>query len=133
MSVQAIKGVEIGLGFEAANLKGSQVHDEIYYDGNYRRTTNRAGGIEGGMSNGGEIVLRAAMKPIPTLMRGLNTVDILTKEPVKAAGERSDVAAVCAAEVILESVVAFALADVVSQRLGGDNMREVTERYEKLV
>ncbi len=133
MSVQAIKGVEIGLGFEAANLKGSLVHDEIYYDGNYRRKTNRAGGIEGGMSNGEEIVLRASMKPIPTLMRGLDTVDIRTKEPTKAAGERSDVAAVCAAEIILESVVAFALADVVSQRLGGDNMREVTERYGKLV
>jgi len=132
MSVQAIKGVEVGLGFEAARLAGSKVHDEIYYNGGFFRKTNNAGGIEGGMSNGEEIVLRAAMKPIPTLMKGLNTVDISTYEPAKAAGERSDVAAVCAAEIILESVVAFALADVVSQRLGGDNMREVTERYRAL-
>ncbi|MDE6504332.1 MAG: chorismate synthase [Clostridia bacterium] len=129
MSVQAIKGVEIGIGFEAARLAGSKVHDEIYYDGNYRRKTNRAGGIEGGMSNGEDIILRAAMKPIPTLMKGLDTIDIATKQSAKAAGERSDVAAVCAAEIILESVVATALADVVSQRLGGDNMKEVTERY----
>lgn len=132
MSVQAIKGVEVGLGFEAAKTEGSKVHDEIYYNGKYFRKTNNAGGIEGGMSNGEEIVLRAAMKPIPTLMQGLNTVDISTNEPAKAAGERSDVAAVCAAEVILESVVAFALADVVSQRLGGDNVREVLERYSAL-
>ncbi|MDE7082234.1 MAG: chorismate synthase [Clostridia bacterium] len=132
MSVQAIKGVEVGLGFEAALRQGSKVHDEIYYNGGYYRKTNNAGGIEGGMSNGEEIVLRAAMKPIPTLMRGLNTVDISTNEPAKAAGERSDVAAVCAAEIILESVVALALADAVSQRLGGDNMREVLERYRAL-
>lgn len=132
MSVQAIKGVEVGMGFEAAKTKGSKVHDEIYYNGKYFRKTNNAGGIEGGMSNGEEIVLRAAMKPIPTLMQGLNTVDISNNEPAKAAGERSDVAAVCAAEIILESVVAFALADVVSKRLGGDNMREVLERYRAL-
>ena len=129
MSVQAIKGVEIGLGFAAADRRGSGVHDEIYYDGEFRRRSNNAGGIEGGMSNGEEIILRAAMKPIPTLMRGLDTVDYITREPTKAAGERSDVAAVCAAEVILESVVAFALAQAVSERLGGDNMRAVIERY----
>jgi chorismate synthase len=132
MSVQAIKGAEVGLGFEAAKLQGSKVHDEIFYNGNYYRKTNNAGGIEGGMSNGEEIVLRAVMKPIPTLMKGLNTVDALTKKAVKAAGERSDVAAVCAAEIILESVVAFTLADVVSRRLGGDTMREVSERYSAL-
>lgn len=132
MSVQAIKGAEVGLGFEAAKLQGSKVHDEIFYNGNYYRKTNNAGGIEGGMSNGEEIVLRAAMKPIPTLMKGLNTVDAVTKKAVKAAGERSDVAAVCAAEIILESVVAFTLADVVSRRLGGDTMREVSERYSAL-
>lgn len=129
MSVQAVKGVEIGLGFKAAGMRGSKVHDEIYYDGGYYRKTNNAGGIEGGMSNGEEIVLRAAMKPIPTLMRGLNTVDIMTHESVKAASERSDVCAVCAAEVILESAVAFALAQTVAERLGGDDMREVKERY----
>lgn len=132
MSVQAIKGAEVGLGFEAAKLQGSKVHDEIFYNGNYYRKTNNAGGIEGGMSNGEEIVLRAVMKPIPTLMKGLNTVDALTKKAVKAAGERSDVAAICAAEIILESVVAFTLADVVSRRLGGDTMREVSERYSAL-
>ncbi len=132
MSVQAIKGVEVGLGFEAANLRGSAVHDAIYFDKNFYRKTNNAGGIEGGMSNGGEIVLRAAMKPIPTLMRGLDTVDYITKEPATAAGERSDVAAVCAAEIVLESVVATALAGVVSQRLGGDNMDEIKERYDRL-
>lgn len=132
MSVQAIKGAEVGLGFEAAKLQGSKVHDEIFYNGNYYRKTNNAGGIEGGMSNGEEIVLRAVMKPIPTLMKGLNTVDAVTKKAVKAAGERSDVAAVCAAEIILESVVAFTLADVVSRRLGGDTMREVSERYSAL-
>lgn len=132
MSVQAIKGAEVGLGFEAAKLQGSKVHDEIFYNGNYYRKTNNAGGIEGGMSNGEEVVLRAAMKPIPTLMKGLNTVDAVTKKAVKAAGERSDVAAVCAAEIILESVVAFTLADVVSRRLGGDTMREVSERYSAL-
>ncbi len=129
MSVQAVKGVEIGLGFKAAGMRGSKVHDEIYYDGGYYRKTNNAGGIEGGMSNGEEIVLRAAMKPIPTLMCGLNTVDIITHESVKAASERSDVCAVCAAEVILESAVAFALAQTVAERLGGDDMREVKERY----
>ncbi len=129
MSVQAIKGVEIGLGFASADRRGSDVHDEIYYDGEFRRRSNNAGGIEGGMSNGEEIILRAAMKPIPTLMRGLDTVDYITREPAKAAGERSDVAAVCAAEIILESVVAFALAQAVSERLGSDNMREVIERY----
>ena len=132
MSVQAIKGAEVGLGFEAAKLQGSKVNDEIFYNGNYYRKKNNAGGIEGGMSNGEEIVLRAVMKPIPTLMKGLNTVDALTKKAVKAAGERSDVAAVCAAEIILESVVAFTLADVVSRRLGGDTMREVSERYSAL-
>ncbi len=129
MSVQAVKGVEIGLGFKAAGMRGSKVHDEIYYNDGYYRKTNNAGGIEGGMSNGEEIVLRAAMKPIPTLMCGLNTVDIITHESVKAASERSDVCAVCAAEVILESVVAFALAQTVAERLGGDDMREVKERY----
>ncbi|MCH5142335.1 MAG: chorismate synthase [Clostridiales bacterium] len=132
MSIQAIKGVEVGLGFEVANLRGSKVQDEIFYDGKFYRNTNNAGGIEGGMSNGEEIVLRAAMKPIPTLMKGLCTVDYNTKEAVKAASERSDVAAICAAEIIAESVVCFALADVISQRLGGDYMQEVCDRYSKL-
>ncbi len=133
MSVQAVKGVEVGLGFEAARREGSRVHDEIFYEnGKYFRKTNNAGGIEGGMSNGGEIVLKAALKPIPTLMKGLNTVDSETKLKVTAAAERSDVIAICAAEIILESVTAFALADVISKRLGGDNMDEVIKRYNDL-
>lgn len=130
MSVQAIKGVEVGIGFRAADLAGSAVHDEIYYgaQGFYRRT-NRAGGIEGGMSNGEEIILRAAMKPIPTLMRGLNTADYRTKQPTRAAAERSDVTAVTAAEIVLESAVACELASVVCERLGGDRMDELIARY----
>ncbi|MGN0808064.1 MAG: chorismate synthase [Candidatus Coproplasma sp.] len=133
MSVQAIKGVEVGMGFEAGTLPGSKVHDEIVLDGGkYSRITNNAGGIEGGMSNGEEIVLRAAMKPIPTLMKGLKTVDTATGEPTTAAGERSDVAAICACEIILESVVCMALAEVVAKRLGGDNIAEVKGRYSLL-
>lgn len=133
MSVQAIKGVEVGMGFDCGRLAGSKVHDEIYLkDGKYCRSTNNAGGIEGGMSNGEEIVLRAVMKPIPTLMQGLKTVDTATGEVATAAGERSDVAAICACEVILESVVCTALAQVVANRLGGDNMAEVVGRYSLL-
>ncbi len=133
MSVQAIKGVEIGLGFEAARRPGSLVHDEIYYqNGKFIRKTNNAGGIEGGMSNGEEIVLRAAMKPIPTLMRGLDTVDFETKEACRAATERSDVCSVCACDVILESVICFALAEKILSRLGGDNMRDLKARWDAL-
>ncbi len=133
MSVQAIKGVEVGAGFAAAFARGSAVHDEIYLiDGKYCRKTNNAGGIEGGMSNGEELILRAAMKPIPTLMKGLNTVDIATGEACTAAGERSDVCAICACEIVLESVLCQALAEVVAARLGGDNMAEVTRRYNQL-
>ena len=84
------------------------------------------------MSNGGDIIVRAAMKPIPTLMKGLNTVDFITGEPCRAAGERSDVAAICACEIILESVAAFVAAQAVSERLGGDNMAQVKERYNRL-
>lgn len=130
MGIQAIKGVEIGLGFEAARRRGSAVHDEIFNEnGKFVRKTNNAGGIEGGMSNGEEIVLRAAMKPIPTLMRGLNTVNFDTGEACRAATERSDVCAVCACEIIVESTVCFALAQKVQERLGGDNMAEIKARY----
>lgn len=133
MSVQAIKGAEVGLGFGAAALCGSAVHDEIYKDERgYYRKTNRAGGIEGGMSNGEEIVLRVAMKPIPTLMKGLATVDYVTGEPTRAAAERSDVCAIAACEVICESAVACALTEVVLRRLGGDKMEEIEERYGRL-
>ena len=133
MSVQAIKGVEVGLGFGAAARRGSDVHDEIFYsEGEYLRRTNRAGGIEGGMSNGEEIVLRAAMKPIPTLMRGLATVDYVTHEGVRAATERSDVCAILACEVVLESALCAALAEVVLGRLGSDNLADLKKRYEEL-
>ncbi len=129
MSVQAVKGVEVGLGFAAAEKRGSEVHDEIYYDGSFRRKTNRAGGIEGGMSNGEEIVLRAAMKPIPTLMKGLQTAEYPSGKPVRAAAERSDVCAIAACEEVLESALAYELAAVVTERLGGDTAAELKARY----
>lgn len=132
MSVQAVKAVEFGAGFALAGLKGSKAHDEMYYDGGVYRNTNNAGGIEGGMSNGEEIVMRAAMKPIPTLMKGLNTFDYITKEKAKADTERSDVTAVPACQIVLESAVAVALFEEVWGRLGGDRMEEITERWNKL-
>ena len=134
MSIQAVKGVEIGLGFGVANISGKGVHDEIYYEEGkgYYRETNRAGGLEGGMSNGEELVLRIAMKPIPTLMRGLSTVDTETLAAAKAASERSDVCAIVAMEIIAEAVVAQVLAFAVSERLGGDTMEQVKNRYQEL-
>ncbi len=134
MSVQAIKGVEVGMGFEVASESGKNIHDELYYtEGKgFYRNTNNAGGIEGGMSNGEELIVRAAMKPIPTLMRGLNTVDYLTKQPVRAATERSDVCAITACGVVLESVVCATLCEAVLKRLGGDTLEEVQERYGRL-
>ena len=134
MSIQASKGVEIGEGFAVAGKSGREVHDEIFYDeeqGFYRKT-NRAGGIEGGMSNGEELCLSVVMKPIPTLMKGLQTVDYQTKQTATAASERSDVCAIFAFEIIAESVVAEVLANAVAKRLGGDTMAQVKERYEKL-
>ena len=134
MSIQAVKGVEFGMGFAVAEHSGKDVHDEIFYteENGYYRETNRAGGLEGGMSNGEEIVLRVAMKPIPTLMKGLNTVDCNTKEQTVAASERSDVCAIFALEIIAESVVATVLANAVDKRLGGDTMAQVKQRYDLL-
>ncbi|MBQ7879205.1 MAG: chorismate synthase [Clostridia bacterium] len=132
MSIQAIKGVAVGEGFAVGQKSGKDVHDEIFYNGGFYRKTNRAGGIEGGMSNGEEIVLSVAMKPIPTLMKGLQTVDYLTKESQTAASERSDVCAIFALEIIAEAVVAQVLADAVSKRLGGDTMAQVAARYQQL-
>ncbi len=132
MSIQAIKGVEIGIGFEAARQPGSEIHDEIFYSerkGFYRRT-NRAGGIEGGISNGEEIVIRAAMKPIPTLMRPLRSVDIADRRTFKASVERSDVCAVPAAGVVAEAVVAFELARAFIEKFGGDSLSEMKRNYE---
>ncbi len=133
MSIQAVKGVEIGMGFGVGEVSGKDVHDEIFYkDGKYVRETNRAGGLEGGMTNGEELVLRVAMKPIPTLMKGLKTVDIATGEEAVAASERSDVCAIFAFEIIAEAVVAETLANAVAERLGGDTMAEVKARYDAL-
>ena len=130
MSIQAVKGVEIGMGFGVAKKSGKDVHDEIFYkDGAFYRESNRAGGLEGGMSNGEELVLRVAMKPIPTLMKGLQTVDFSTKEKTTAASERSDVCAIFALEIIAEAVVCQVLADAVSKRLGGDTVAEIKARY----
>ncbi len=130
VSVQAVKGAEVGLGFEAARRKGSEAHDPIFLeDDTFVRKTNRAGGIEGGMSNGEEIVLRAAMKPIPTLMKGLPTVDTATGKACVAASERSDVCAVLACETVCEAAVCFELARAVVERLGGDTVEELKARY----
>ncbi len=133
MSVQAVKGVEVGCGFSLAEMKGSEAHDEIYYENEkFTRGSNRAGGIEGGASNGEELVFRVAMKPIPTLMRGLNTVNYNTKTPAKASTERSDVCAVPACEVVCESALLAEIAKVVSERLGGDTLSEWQKRYGEL-
>jgi chorismate synthase len=118
MGIQAVKGVEIGDGFALAELRGSQAHDEI--DPGLRRSTNRAGGIEAGISNGEEIVVRAAMKPLPTLMKPLRSVDLATGEPAQALVERSDVAAVEALAVVAEASVAFELARAAREKFGGD-------------
>jgi chorismate synthase len=118
MGIQAVKGVEVGDGFALATLRGSEAHDEIGVD--RRRTSNRAGGIEGGSSNGEEIVVRAAMKPLPTLMKPLASVDLKTGEPAKALVERSDVAAVEALAVVAEAAVAWELAAAAREKFGGD-------------
>ncbi|OWZ83606.1 chorismate synthase [Natranaerobius trueperi] len=129
MSLQGIKGVEIGLGFEAANSYGSQVHDEIFYSetSGFYRERNNAGGIEGGVSNGEPIVLRCAMKPIPTLSHPLRSVDFISKEPFDAQIERSDVCAVPAASVVGESIIAFEIAKVLKEKFGGDSLDELKE------
>jgi chorismate synthase len=121
MGIQAVKGVEIGDGFALAELRGSEAHDEIE-GADLRRTSNRAGGIEAGVSNGEEIVVHAAMKPLPTLMRPLRTVDLETGEPAEALVERSDVAAVEALAVVAEAAVAFELARAAREKFGGDSI-----------
>lgn len=139
MSIQAIKGVELGLGCSVSDRYGSEVHDEIFYDqskktgsltGGFKRGTNNAGGIEGGISNGEPIVARAYMKPIPTLKKSLRSVDLLTKEPMAASYERSDVCAVPAASVVCESMVTFEIAKAFLEKFGGDSIDEVKRNYE---
>ncbi|HEY6275050.1 MAG TPA: chorismate synthase, partial [Streptosporangiaceae bacterium] len=128
MSIQAMKGVEIGDGFATAGRRGSAAHDEIETagpDGGVRRRTNRAGGVEGGMSTGEPLRVRVAMKPISTVPRALDTVDVSTGEPAKAINQRSDVTAVPAAGVVAEAMVALVLADAASEKFGGDSVAEV--------
>jgi chorismate synthase len=126
MGIQAVKGVEIGAGFELAERRGSAAHDEILADeqGALYRETNFAGGVEGGVSNGAEIVVRAAMKPLPTLMRPLRSVDLETGEAGEALVERSDVAAVEALAVVAEAAVAFELARAAREKFGGDSLAD---------
>jgi chorismate synthase len=136
MSIQAMKGVEIGLGFDAARLPGSKVHDEIEADsehrggGGFRRRTNRAGGLEGGMTNGEPLTLRVAMKPLSTLMRPLKSVDLDTRQAGDAIRERSDVTAVPAAGIVGEAMVAIVLADAMREKYGGDSLGEMRANYD---
>ncbi|AZS14822.1 chorismate synthase [Paenibacillus lutimineralis] len=131
MSINAFKGVEIGIGFEAGTIPGSQVHDEILYseERGYYRASNRLGGFEGGMTNGMPIVVRGVMKPIPTLYKPLQSIDIDTKEPFTAQVERSDACAVPAASVVLEHVVAWEVAKAFLEKFGGDSIEEIERNY----
>ncbi len=139
MSIPAVKAVEIGLGVEGARRKGSEVHDEIDPDernvkaGRVRRRSNRAGGLEGGITNGEQIVLRASMKPISTLMRPLGTVEMKTGEPAQAVAERSDVTAVPAMGVIAEAMTAFVVAQAFLEKFGGDSLGETRRNYENYI
>jgi chorismate synthase len=136
MSIPAVKGVEIGLGVECARRKGSEVHDEIDADetnvkaGRVRRRTNRAGGMEGGITTGEQLVLRVAMKPISTLMRPLGTIEMKTREPAQAVAERSDVTAVPAMGVIAEAMTAFIVAQAFLEKFGGDSLTETRRNYD---
>jgi chorismate synthase len=137
-SIQAFKGAEIGDGFALGALPGSQVHDAIYFDPAQRnspnlgfvRRTNRLGGLEGGMTNGMPIIVRGVMKPIATLLQGMDSVDLVTKQPQRSDYERSDVCAVPAASVVAENVVAFEIARAVREKFAGDTMREMKGAWE---
>ncbi|MEK3721786.1 MULTISPECIES: chorismate synthase [unclassified Paenibacillus] len=131
LSIQAFKGCEIGIGFEAAKLRGSKVHDEIMHseDRGFYRASNRAGGFEGGMTTGEPIVVRGVMKPISTLYKALQSVDIDTKEPFTAQVERSDTCAVPAAGVIMENIVAWEVANAFLDKFGGDSLEEIRSNY----
>jgi chorismate synthase len=133
MSIQAVKGVEIGAGVTAAGSYGSEVQDEISYDKTarrFRRSSNRAGGLEGGMANGEDVIVRGYLKPISTLRRALGTADLVTKEPVRAAYERSDWCVVPAAGVAGEAMVALVLADAFLQKFGGDSLAETRRNFD---
>ena len=139
LSIPAVKGAEIGLGFETARRVGSEVHDEIELapnrprTGNVRRKTNRAGGLEGGMTTGEPLVIRVAMKPISTLMRPLGTVDTKTAAPAEASVERSDVTAVPAMGVIAEAMAALVLANAFVEKFGGDSLAETRRNYDAYI
>ena len=134
MGIQAVKAVEIGDGLMLARMRGSEAHDEIVRDEHgVHRETNRAGGIEGGVSNGEHVVVRAAMKPLPTLMRPLRSVDLDTGEPADALVERSDVAAVEALAVVAEAAVAWELARAAKEKFGGDSLGDFLGAYRAYV
>jgi chorismate synthase len=135
LSIHAVKAVAIGDGVAAAQRVGSEVHDAIYFDAErrYHRTTNRAGGLEGGVTNGQDVVIRAYMKPISTLRRGLPSVDIETREPHRSQWERSDVTAVPACGVVCEAMLAITLADSMREKFGGDSLREMFSNFENYV
>lgn len=135
MSIPAIKAVEMGLGCGVARRRGSRVHDEIYYDDSkgFYRKTNNAGGTEGGISNGETIVVRAAMKPIPTLSQPLDSVDFISKEPFKASKERSDACAVPAAGIVGEAVVAIEIANAFLEKFGGDSISELRSNFDSYI
>jgi len=130
VSTQAMKGVEIGLGFEAGKRPGDEVHDEILYDNTFSRRTNRAGGIEGGMSTGMPLIIRGVMKPIPTMLTPIKTVDIDTKKETDTRYERSDVCALPRAIVVIESVIAPVLANAFIDKFGGDYIEEIKSHFE---
>jgi chorismate synthase len=131
LSVQAIKGIEFGLGFEFARRPGSRSHDEIFYseEKGFYRTSNNAGGIEGGITNGEDIAVTCVMKPIPSLKRPMNSVNLATRQPDKAEAVRSDVCAVPAAGVICESALAFELARAFKEKFGGDSVEEMKRNF----
>ena len=131
MSINAFKGIEIGMGFDAAKYLGSEVHDEIGWDNKkYTRFTNNAGGIEGGMSNAQPIIIRAVMKPIPTLIKPLRSIDIKNKESKLAHKERTDSCSVPAASIVAESMLCFVLADALLEKFGGDTMGQLRAHIE---
>ncbi len=138
VGIQAFKGVEFGIGFDAARLPGSKVHDEIGFDESQKNTpslgfvrgTNNAGGLEGGMTNGRPVVVRGAMKPISTLGKPLQSIDLNTKQPSEAGWERSDISAIGAASVVMENVIAFEIARAFLEKFGGDSMTEIRANYD---
>ncbi len=141
VGIQAFKGVEFGLGFETARRPGSKVHDEIAFDESKKdlpslgfvRSTNNAGGIEGGMTNGQPVIVRGAMKPISTLGKPLKSIDLNTRQPSEAGWERSDISAISAASVVMENVVAFEIARAFIEKFGGDSMIEIRQNYDSFL